>query len=113
MMKQFQAPLPDQPGAPAGADAMDTSGAGGGTIGVGQAPVPGEQGFSGNAQQQGTNTQQAEAVVGNNRQWQAFNDYLDCMINQQQKALEQADHSVLDSSDHRVPLLRLRKLKVS
>ena len=64
MMKQFQAPLPDQPGAPAGADAMDTSGAGGGTIGVGQAPVPGEQGFSGNAQQQGPNTQQAEAAGG-------------------------------------------------
>ena len=36
--------------APAGADAMDTSGAGGGTIGVGQAPVPGEQGFSANGQ---------------------------------------------------------------
>jgi len=64
MMKQFQAPLPDQPGAPAGADAMDTSGAGGGTIGVGQTPVPGEQGFSGNAQQQGPNTQQAEAAGG-------------------------------------------------
>ena len=64
MMKQFQAPLPDQPGAPAGADAMDTSGAGGGTIGVGQTPVPGEQGFSGNAQQQGTNTQQVEADGG-------------------------------------------------
>ena len=32
---------------PAGANPMDTSGAGGGTIGTGQAPVPGEQGFSG------------------------------------------------------------------
>ena len=60
MMKQFQAPLPEEQGATAGADAMDTSGAGGGTIGVGQAPVPGEQGFSGNAQ--GPDTQQAEAV---------------------------------------------------
>jgi hypothetical protein len=35
------------PNAPAGADVMDTSGSGGGQIGVGQAPVPGEQGFSG------------------------------------------------------------------
>ena len=35
---------------PAGADANDPTGAGGGTIGVGQAPVPGEQGFSGNEQ---------------------------------------------------------------
>jgi hypothetical protein len=40
-----------QPGAPAGANPMDPTGAGGGTIGVGQAPVPGEQGFSGNAGQ--------------------------------------------------------------
>jgi len=61
MMKQFQAPIDDGQGAPAGADAMDTSGAGGATIGVGQAPVPGEQGFSGNAQQ-GSNTEPPQAV---------------------------------------------------
>ena len=63
IMKGFQAPLPEGQGdaTPAGADAMDTSGAGGGIIGVGQAPVPGEQGFSGNGQ---TNTQQVEAVGG-------------------------------------------------
>ena len=30
---------------------MDTSGAGGGTIGTGQAPTPQEQGFSGTQQQ--------------------------------------------------------------
>ena len=50
LMKQFQGDQP-QPGAPAGADAMDPTGAGGGNIGMGQAPVPGEQGVSGNAQQ--------------------------------------------------------------
>ena len=49
IMKGLQ---PEQPPAgapqpPAGANPMDTSGAGGGTIGTGQAPVPGEQGFSG------------------------------------------------------------------
>ena len=55
MMKEFQAPLQEQ--APAGADAMDPTGAGGGNIGTGQVPVPGEQGFSANGQ--GT-TQQAE-----------------------------------------------------
>jgi hypothetical protein len=64
LMKQFQAPLPEQPQqgqpAPAGADAMDTSGAGGGTIGVGQAPIPGEQGFSGN--EQPTNIEQTQTV---------------------------------------------------
>lgn len=44
---QGQAPgTPGQP--PAGAQAQDTTGAGGGTIGTGTAPTPGEQGFSGN-----------------------------------------------------------------
>ena len=61
MMKQFQAPMPEQQAAPAGANVMDNSGSGGGTIGVGNAPVPGEQGFSANGQ---ANTQQAEAVGG-------------------------------------------------
>ena len=61
LMKGFQQEQPqEREGAPAGADAMDTSGAGGGNIGVGQAPVPGEQGFTGNAQ--GANTQQTETV---------------------------------------------------
>ena len=67
IMKGFQAPLPEgQEGTPPppGANAMDTSGAGGGNIGVGQAPVPGEQGFSGNAQQQGPTTQPTQAVGG-------------------------------------------------
>ena len=57
LLKGFQTPADAQP--PAGADATDPTGAGGGTIGVGQAPVPGEQGFSANGQ--GT-TQQAEAA---------------------------------------------------
>ena len=49
-----QAPVPPeeegtQPQqAPAGADVQDQTGAGGGNIGTGVAPVPGEQGFSGN-----------------------------------------------------------------
>jgi hypothetical protein len=60
-MKQFQAPADEGQGAPAGADAMDTSGSGGATIGVGQAPVPGEQGFSGNGQQR-PNTEPSQAV---------------------------------------------------
>jgi len=56
ILKGFQAPPAGPPGAPggppgvppAGAQAGDPTGAGGGTIGTGQAPVPGEQGFSGN-----------------------------------------------------------------
>jgi len=61
ILKQFQAANPPEPqpgaptppqegaqGAPAGAQVQDTSGAGGGTIGTGTAPQPGEQGFSGN-----------------------------------------------------------------
>jgi len=55
LMKSFQQEQQQQQqgGAPAGANPMDTSGAGGGTIGMGQAPTPQEQGFSGNAGQQG------------------------------------------------------------
>jgi hypothetical protein len=64
IMKGFQAPAPEgQEGTspPPGANAMDTSGAGGGNIGVGQAPIPGEQGFSANGQ---TNIEQTQAVGG-------------------------------------------------
>jgi len=63
LMKQFQAPAPEQQMPPmAGADAGDPTGAGGGNIGTGQVPVPGEQGFSANGQQQQGTTQQAEAA---------------------------------------------------
>ena len=62
IMKGFQQPMPQPPQgamppeaggpapqqAPAGADAQDQTGAGGGTMGTGVAPAPGEQGFSGN-----------------------------------------------------------------
>jgi hypothetical protein len=63
IMKGFQAPMQPEEGGmtpPPGADAMDPTGAGGGNVGVGQAPVPGEQGFSASGQQ-GT-PQQAEAA---------------------------------------------------
>ena len=63
LMKEFQAPAPEgqpqQP--PAGADPSDPTGAGGATIGTGQAPIPGEQGFTGVPQASGqANTQQTE-----------------------------------------------------
>ena len=59
ILKKFQEANPPEPqpgvppqggpeNAPAGAQVQDTSGAGGGTIGTGTAPQPGEQGFSGN-----------------------------------------------------------------
>ena len=52
LMQQNAPPAPPAPpgGGPPGV--QDTSGGGGGNIGVGQAPVPGEQGFTGNEQQQ-------------------------------------------------------------
>ena len=62
IMKGFQAPAAGPEGAPAGANPMDPTGAGGGTIGVGQTPTPGEQGFSANGQE--ANTQQPQAVGG-------------------------------------------------
>ena len=67
MMKQFQAPIPDQQQqgpteTPPGASVMDTSGSGGANIGIGQAPIPGEQGFSGSGQ--AANTQPPQANGG-------------------------------------------------
>jgi hypothetical protein len=51
LMQQNQPPAPAQPaGGPPGV--QDPTGAGNGNIGVGQAPVPGEQGFTGNEQPQ-------------------------------------------------------------
>jgi hypothetical protein len=51
IMKKFQQQQPPQPqSAPAGANPMDPTGAGGATIGTGQVPMPQEQGFTGNEQ---------------------------------------------------------------
>ena len=50
MLKGMKGDMPQQPQAPAGANPADPTGAGGGTIGVGQAPQPNEQGFTGNGQ---------------------------------------------------------------
>ncbi len=49
--QQQQAPQPPEggtPPAPAGADVQDPTGAGGGNIGTGTVPAPGEEGFTGN-----------------------------------------------------------------
>ena len=63
LMKGMQSEQPQQGQAPAGANPMDPTGAGGGTIGTGIAPTPGEQGFTGVPQQGGqANTQPTEAV---------------------------------------------------
>jgi len=65
LMKGMQAEQPQQQPqqAPAGANPMDPTGAGGGTIGTGIAPTPGEQGFTGVPQQGGqANTQPTETV---------------------------------------------------
>jgi len=61
IMKGFQAPQAEQEAPVAGVDAMDTAGTGGGNIGVGQAPVPNEQGFTGNVGQQ-ANVEQTQAT---------------------------------------------------
>ena len=63
LMQQNAPPAPAQPaGGPPGV--QDTAGTGGGNIGVGQAPVPGEQGFTGNDQQQGGQQPAPEAGGG-------------------------------------------------
>ena len=53
---QEQAPPP-----PAGANPLDPTGAGGGTIGTGQAPIPGEEGFTGDNQGGQPNIEQPQA----------------------------------------------------
>ena len=55
MLQEMQAPPPEQQ-PQAGADPRDPTGAGGGTIGTGQVPVPNEQGFTGNDGGQRTQT---------------------------------------------------------
>ena len=56
---------PQQAGQPpVGANPLDPTGAGGGNIGTGQAPLPQEQGFSGNAEGQGA----PEQAQGNGQQ---------------------------------------------
>jgi hypothetical protein len=52
LLKAFQGnqPQPQQEAPPAGANPLDPTGAGGGNIGTGQAPIPGEQGFAGRLQ---------------------------------------------------------------
>ena len=63
LLKQFQATQPQPPQPPAGVNPADPTGSGGGVIGTGQAPIPGEQGFSGarqDRQQQG----QPQANIG-------------------------------------------------
>jgi len=61
IMKGFQTPAQPEQGMATGSP-MDPTGAGGGNIGTGQVPVPGEQGFSANGQE--ANTQQPQAVGG-------------------------------------------------
>jgi hypothetical protein len=46
-----QSPMANMGGAPAGASPTDPTGAGGGNIGTGNAPMPGEAGFSSKATQ--------------------------------------------------------------
>ena len=61
LLKQFQATQPQPPQPPAGVNPADPTGSGGGVIGTGQAPIPGEQGFTGVPQASGqANTQQTE-----------------------------------------------------
>ena len=67
ILKGFQAPAQQQGQPPqqgmADGNSIDPTGAGGGNIGTGQAPVPGEQGFSSNGGQT-AGTQQTQAVSG-------------------------------------------------
>ena len=60
ILKGFTGQTPQEQ-TPAGANPNDPTGAGGGTIGTGQAPVPGEQGFTGGQPNIGQPQQQPQA----------------------------------------------------
>ena len=49
-------------------------------------------------------------LVNNNRQWEAFSSYIDYLINQQTKTLEQSDNTILIHRSQGA-VLALRKLK--
>ena len=63
LLKEFrgQQPQEQQQQPPAGANPLDPTGAGGGTIGTGQVPLPQEQGFTGDNQGGQTDTGQPQA----------------------------------------------------
>ena len=65
LMKEFQTPMEQQPPQQpmGGTGVQDPTGGGGGNIGVGQAPIPGEQGFSGNVGQQQQGVEQTQTNV--------------------------------------------------
>ena len=50
-------------------------------------------------------------MVGNNRQWEAFNNYIDAQIQTQQKALEQSTDAVLFHRQQGA-IAALRRLKL-
>jgi len=71
MQQNAPPPPPPQPATAQGQGVpgvADTAGTGGGNIGIGQAPVPGEQGFTGNEQQQQQGGQPASPEGGGQAQ---------------------------------------------
>jgi len=49
-------------------------------------------------------------MVGNNRQWEAFSNYVDLVIEQHQKVLEQSDDTIMMHRQQGA-ITALRKLK--
>jgi hypothetical protein len=49
-------------------------------------------------------------MVGNNRQWEAFSNYIDLVIEQHQKVLEQSDDTIMMHRQQGA-ITALRKLK--
>ena len=49
-------------------------------------------------------------MVGNNRQWEAFSNYIDLVIEQHQKVLEQSDDPIMMHRQQGA-IASLRKLK--
>ena len=95
LLKQFRGDQSEQPQQqpPAGVDPNDPTGAGGGTIGTGQAPIPGEQGFTGVPEVDKDKKQmlsKLKTLVNNSQLINNFNNYIDFVVQEQHKVMEQS-----------------------
>jgi hypothetical protein len=107
---QAQQPAPEGGPAPAGANPMDTSGAGGGNIGVGQAPHHKNKDLV-VMHKDKEHLNKLKAMVSNQAQWSKFEEYLDTLINQQHRTMEQTNESVAVYRSQGA-IYQLRRLKL-
>ena len=115
LLKQFRGDQSEQPQqTPAGVDPNDPTGAGGGTIGTGQAPIPGEQGFTGSIEVDKDKKQmlsKLKTLVNNSQLINNFNNYIDFVVEEQHKVMEQSqDMTTLYRAQGAIGILKRLKI---